>query len=235
MSGKRRKRKSSGFERIGNWVSLVLVVGAVGSAGFVWWRWEYRERRFDKLIGEVAGKYGVDPCLVKAVVRRESKFDPWVYGSRGEIGLMQVTEGAGAQWARAVGRRDYGRSLLWDARVNVEAGTWYLGRAMGRWPERGAELRVALGLAEYNAGLANVVRWLPRGREVTVGEFVGGIRFPSVRDYVTDVMESYRIYRERGEAGELAGARELDGSVLGEARLRLGEAQLPSWIAYGHP
>lgn len=123
-----------------------MVVGAVGSAGFVWWRWEYRERRFDKLIGEVAGKYGVDPCLVKAVVRRESKFDPWVYGSRGEIGLMQVTEGAGAQWARAVGRRDYGRSLLWDARVNVEAGTWYLGRAMGRWPEAGGGVAGGVGV-----------------------------------------------------------------------------------------
>lgn len=188
---------------------MILVLGAIGGAGFVWWRWEFRERRFDKIIGEVAPRYGVDPCLVKAVMRRESKFDPWVYGSHGEIGLMQVTEGAGLAWARAVGRRDFGRSLLWDARVNVEAGSWYLGRAMGRWPERGEELRVALGLAEYNAGYGNVVRWLglaeaqARGRggaagEFTAEEFVGGITWPGVRDYVTEVMESWRIYRERG-------------------------------------
>jgi soluble lytic murein transglycosylase len=69
---------------------------------------------------------------------------------------------------------------------------------MGRWPERGEELRVALGLAEYNAGFGNVLRWLPRGREVTVEEFVGMITYPSVRDYVGDVMESWRIYGERG-------------------------------------
>ena len=89
--------------------------------------------------------------------------------------------------------------------MNVEAGSWYLGRAMGRWPERGEELRVALGLAEYNAGYGNVVRWmgLARGREVgaeefTAEEFVGGITWPGVRDYVMDVMENWRMYRERG-------------------------------------
>ncbi len=79
--------------------------GGGGGAGFVWWRWEYRERRFDGLIVEVAREYGVDPCLVKAVMRRESRFDPWVYGRHGEIGLMQVTEGAGVAWWRGVGRQ----------------------------------------------------------------------------------------------------------------------------------
>src|SRR5580704_11799641 len=103
---KQRRRKSSKFETIGNWISLVLVLGAVGSAGVVWWRWEYRERRFDKLIIASGAKYGVDPCLVKAVMRRESKFDPFVYGSHGEIGLMQVTVGAGEAWWGAVGCKD---------------------------------------------------------------------------------------------------------------------------------
>jgi Transglycosylase SLT domain len=251
MRRRRSRRKSSKFETIGNWISLILVLGAVGAAGFVWWRWEFQERRFDKLIVEVAGKYGVDPCLVKAVMRRESRFDPWVYGRHGEIGLMQVTEGAGAAWARAVGRQEFGRSLLWDERVNVEAGSWYLARALGRWRGRGAEeLRVAVAVAEYNAGYGNVVRWLRAsnggrtegmglgnaagavgdagvgsvggggvsgvaggkklagsaglgnagggGGELTAEEFVGGITWPGVRDYVEDVMESWRVYRERG-------------------------------------
>ena len=256
---------------------MILVLGAVGGAGFVWWRWEFRERRYDKLIVEVSREYGVDPCLVKAVMRRESRFDPWVYGGHGEIGLMQVTEGAGAVWARAVGRRvavnerggsaylvrvgsdevGFGKSLLWDERVNVEAGTWYLGRALGRWRGVGftrAEVRVAVAVAEYNAGYGNVVRWvglaegrklggsgtvagnaaggsvagggisgqdgkgsmgskLDEGRsgtgmvmgagggggELTVEEFVGGITWPGVRDYVEEVMENWRICRERGE------------------------------------
>jgi soluble lytic murein transglycosylase len=193
-----RRRKAKSFERIGNWLSLALVMGAVGSAVFVYWRWQHREQRFDRLIEEIAPKYGVDKFLVKAVIRRESKFDPYVYGRHGEIGLMQVTDGAGRQWAQAVRRRNYGRDLLWDERANIEAGTWYLGRALGRWPDKETDERMAFALAEYNAGFGNVLRWMPHGRQTTADEFVESITFPTVRDYVADVMESYRFYKACG-------------------------------------
>ena len=193
-----RRRKAKSFTRIGNWLSLALVLGAVGSAVFVYWRWQHREQRFDKLIEEIAPKYAVDKFLVKAVIRRESKFDPYVYGSHGEIGLMQVTDGAGRQWARATKRRNYGRDLLWDERANIEAGTWYLAQALGRWPDKEPDKRIAFALAEYNAGFGNVLRWMPHGQQTTADEFVESITFPTVRDYVTDVMESYRYYKARG-------------------------------------
>jgi len=38
--------------------------------------------------------------LVKAVVWRESRFDPKKQGSHGERGLMQVTERAANEWVR---------------------------------------------------------------------------------------------------------------------------------------
>jgi soluble lytic murein transglycosylase len=186
------------LERLGDWLALLLVLAALGSAVLVYWRWEYRERRFDYLIEQIAPKYGVDKYLVKAVIRRESKFDPFVYGTRGEIGLMQVTDGAGQQWARAVRRRDYGRSLLWDPAANIEAGTWYLARALNRWPDKEAEERIPFALAEYNAGYANVLRWLPHAQQTTADEFVQAISYPSVREYVVDVMENYRFYKARG-------------------------------------
>jgi soluble lytic murein transglycosylase-like protein len=85
---------------------------------------------------------------------------------------------------------------LWGARVNLEAGTWYLGRALGRWRGRG-DVGVVMGLAEYNAGLGNALRWVPR-EGAGVEEAVGGITWPGVRDYVREVMESWRMYRERG-------------------------------------
>jgi len=194
-----RRRKSKALERIGNWLSLALVLGAIGSAVIVYWRWEWRERRFDALIEEIAPKYGVDKFLVKAVIRRESRFNPFAYGTHGEIGLMQVTDGAGQQWARAVGRRDYGRSLLWDAQSNIEAGSWYLARALNRRPDKDGDNRIPFALAEYNAGYANVLRWLPHGRETSPDEFIAAISFPTVKDYVSDVMESYRFYKARGQ------------------------------------
>ncbi|HUI05949.1 MAG TPA: lytic transglycosylase domain-containing protein [Verrucomicrobiae bacterium] len=193
------RRPSNALTRIGNWLSLALVLGAVGSAAFVYLRWQYREQRFNKLIVEIAAQNGVDPFLVKAVIRRESKFNPFAYGSHGEIGLMQVTEAAGWDWALATGRQDFGRDALWDPRVNIEAGTWYLARALGRWGDKDTDERIPFALAEYNAGLGNVLRWLPHGHETTATEFVDAISYPNVRGYITDVMDNYEAYKARGE------------------------------------
>jgi soluble lytic murein transglycosylase len=185
------------MKRAGNWLALLLVIGAVGSAAWVYWRWRFREQRYNKLIEEIAGKYGVDKFLVKAVVRRESEFDPFVYGRAGEIGLMQVTEPAGREWARATGRKDFGRDLLWNERANIEAGTWYLARALNRWREKDDPLPFAL--AEYNAGYGNVLRWLPNGQATTAAQFREAITFPGVRRYVESVLEFYESYRANDE------------------------------------
>jgi len=193
-----RRRRAKTLERIGNWLSLALVLGAIGSAVIVYLRWQYREQRFNKLIEEVAAQNGVSPFLVKAVIRRESKFDPDAYGSHGEIGLMQVTEGAGWDWARATRQSNFGRDALRNPRINIEAGSWYLARALNRWPEKELEERLPLALAEYNAGFGNVLRWMPKGRETTSMEFIEAISYPTVRDYVTEVLENYETYKARG-------------------------------------
>ena len=192
------RRGSKSLTRIGNWLSLALVLGAIGSAVIVYLRWQYREQRFNKLIEEVAAQNGVSPFLVKAVIRRESKFDPYAYGSHGEIGLMQVTEGAGWDWARAVHLRSFGRDALWNPRVNIEAGSWYLARGLSRWPDKELEQRLPFALAEYNAGFGNVLHWMPHGNQTTAEEFIESISYPTVRAYVTEVLENYEVYKARG-------------------------------------
>jgi soluble lytic murein transglycosylase len=192
------RRGAKKLERIGNWLALALVLAAIGSAALVYWRWQYREQRFNKLIEEVAAQNGVDPFLVKAVIRRESKFNPYAYGSHGEIGLMQVTEAAGWDWARAMRRVDFGRDALWSPRVNIEAGSWYLARALGRWSDKEMEERIPFALAEYNAGFGNVLRWLPHGHETTAVEFNEAISYPTVRGYISEVLENYEMYKAPG-------------------------------------
>jgi len=193
------RRKANALTRIGNFLALILVLGAIGSGALVYLRWKYREARYNQLIQEIATQTGADPFLVKAVIRRESKFNPLAYGTRGEIGLMQVTEAAGWDWAGATKRRDFGRDALWDPQVNIEAGTWYLTRALGRWPDKEPAERIPFALAEYNAGYGNVLRWLPRGHDTTAAEFIESITYPTVREYVSDVMENYEIYQALGQ------------------------------------
>lgn len=183
--------------RFGHGLALVLVVAAVGSAVAVYLRWVHRQQRYNQLIEQVAAKHSVDKFLVKAVIHRESKFDPFAYGRAGEIGLMQVTEGAGWDWARATKQKDFGRDLLWNERANVEAGTWYLGRAMRRW--QSMDDPVPFALAEYNAGLGRVQNWLVNGRATTAEEFIDAITIPSVRGYIETVTDYYEQYKAEGK------------------------------------
>ena len=191
------RRRKSRLTQMGQWLVIVTIFCALGSAAIVYLRWRFREQRYNQIIEQIAGQYGVDKFLVKAVIRRESEFDPFVYGRAGEIGLMQVTDGAGREWARATGRRDFGRDLLWDERANIEAGTWYLARALNRWREK--DDPVPFALAEYNAGLGNVLRWLPNGSATTAAQFEEAIGYPGVRAYVDSVTEFYETYRAGGQ------------------------------------
>jgi soluble lytic murein transglycosylase len=70
--------------------------------------------------------------LVKAVVWRESRFDPRKCGSAGERGLMQVSEKAADEWARENKIDTFRAEQLFDPKTNLEAGTWYLCRAFER-------------------------------------------------------------------------------------------------------
>jgi soluble lytic murein transglycosylase len=183
--------------RTARMLALALVVTALGSAGIVYLRWLFREQRYNSVIEQMADKYGVDKFLIKAVIRRESKFDPLAYGSHGEIGLMQVMPGTGTQWARAMGRRDFGQGSLWLPTMNIEVGTWYLGRALRHWQDR--DDPVPFALAEYNAGLGNALRWLPQGKDTTAEQFMDAISYPSTRRYVETITDYYADYKAAGK------------------------------------
>src|SRR4249919_1724001 len=61
----------------------------------------WRYKKYDDLIRQAAARYGVAPELIKAVIWRESQFQPNKVGAQGERGLMQITENAATDWARA--------------------------------------------------------------------------------------------------------------------------------------
>src|SRR5215468_1785668 len=96
---------------------------------FYEWMSPARFHQYDRLVRTVSAEHHLDPMLVKAVVWRESRFDPKKQGSRGERGLMQVTERAASEWARENKVPNFQADQLFDPKTNLEAGTWYLHRA----------------------------------------------------------------------------------------------------------
>jgi len=153
---------------------------------------------YDDIIREQSLRRGLDPLLVKAIVWRESAFDPDKVGTSRERGLMQVGEAAGQDWAKAGKIETFLPTDLFDARTNLDAGTWYFRRAMERWKEKDDPLPFAL--AEYNAGASRVVRWIAQtglGAKVDAHDMLMAIDFPGTRRYVEDITARYRFYQAR--------------------------------------
>ena len=165
----------------------LLAALAFGGAGGLYY---YRIHRFDGLIAQSASRHGVDPRLVAALIWRESRFNPGCVGSRKEIGLMQVTEAAAQEWSKASDAAVPARRELFMPATNIEAGTWYLARAIRRWSPSQAD-PLPFALAEYNAGRSNVQRWAAPGG-LTATQFWNNITYPTTQRYVRDILQRYR-------------------------------------------
>jgi hypothetical protein len=90
---------------------------------FYEWMSPARFHQYDRLIRSVALEHHLDPMLVKAVVWRESRFDPKKQGTHGERGLMQVTNVAANEWARENKIAGFNPDQLFEPKTNLEAGT----------------------------------------------------------------------------------------------------------------
>ncbi len=157
-----------------------------------------RFRRFDSIIQEVAKKHEVDSKLIKAIVWRESSFHPEKVGTSGERGLMQITEGAANDWVKSNGIQNFVPTDLFDAKTNLEVGTWYLKQALQRWSEK--EDPIPFALAEYNAGRSRVDRWISEsnmGKEATADDLRTSISFPGTLKYVETIIARYQYYKNR--------------------------------------
>ena len=158
-----------------------------------------RYSAFDNLIQTVAREHGIDPMLTKAVVWRESKFQPDMVGQNGERGLMQVTEGAAEDWVNAEKIENFRPTDLFDPETNLNVGVWYLSRALERWKEKEDPLPFAL--AEYNAGRSRVHRWIGNsnmGKRAEARDLKDQIAFPSTKRYIETIEQRYKFYKDRG-------------------------------------
>lgn len=178
---------------------LLLIVGATIVRFWIW----RRENRFDDQIRSAAQHYRLPPSLVKAVVWKESRFDPTVRGRAGEIGLMQVTAVAAQEWADALKLSRYSHEQILDPSTNLHAGSFYLSKVLQRYSA--TDNPVAYALADYNAGRRNVLRWMsatnaPEARTNSV-QFMAAMTFPGTRQYVEQILHRRRRYEAQFGTG----------------------------------
>ena len=103
------------------------------------------DRVYDAIITEASTEYGVDPELIRAVIRAESRFDPMAESGAGAKGLMQLMP---------ILSKELGVQDPFNPRENIFGGVKYLSKMLDR--HHGD---VTLALASYNAGPRNVDRY----------------------------------------------------------------------------
>src|SRR5580700_7047844 len=141
------------------------------------------------VIREQAAAMHLDPALIAAVIYAETKFEPRT-SSAGAEGLMQIEPATAQFLAHLSGGYRFTTSDLGTPKINVAYGSYYLRYLLDHY--EGNEM---LAVAAYNAGLANVDKWVAKARaeggQLTIEE----IPFPETRAYVQRVLEAQREYR----------------------------------------
>jgi soluble lytic murein transglycosylase len=175
-------------------LAFFVVLLAALLAYLYWQERQPQESVYDPEIAAVSKAAGVDPFLVRALIWRESRFDPLTHGEADEHGLMQVTPEVGQMWAKANKIEDFKDDDLYDPETNIRAGTWYLNRALKRWSQ--TDDPVTFALAEYNAGRKNALKWVDPLAPTDHTAFLDRITYPGTRKYVEVIMAKRDQYRE---------------------------------------
>ena len=174
----------------------VIAVAAVGAVVVLqheqpaWWIRLWYPLPYRQVIVANARSRRLDPALVAAVIYEESRFRPGTTSSVGAVGLMQLLPSTARGIAERTGGSAFRTSDLYEPDLNIRYGTWYLADLVHRYRRR--RDAVTLALAAYNAGSANVDRWIAQ----TAPGHTVAIRFSATRSYVAAVLDARRLYRK---------------------------------------
>lgn len=173
-------------------IIIVIFLGILGIFGM------YQIPRLEKIyypyphraiIEKYAAQYNVDPLLVVAVIREESKFLPQSESHKGAKGLMQLMPSTARWIAQSIGDKTYRDEDLLIPEKNIQYGTWYLASL-----EKEFYNDTTLVIAAYNGGRGHVQEWIKTEQIDPEHIRLQDIPFKETRDYVGRVLKSYQKY-----------------------------------------
>jgi soluble lytic murein transglycosylase len=130
-------------------------------------------KEYEGIISQASRRFGLEPSLIKAVIKAESDFDHMAVSFKGAQGLMQLMPGTAD---------DLDVKNPFDPEENIFGGTRYLSLLLERFRKN-----KTLALAAYNAGPERV-------------EFYKGVPpIPETKAFVKKVMDYYQEYKRRAE------------------------------------
>ncbi|NJK64885.1 MAG: transglycosylase SLT domain-containing protein [Synechococcaceae cyanobacterium SM2_3_1] len=153
------------------------------------------DQQSQKGFAQWANQFNLNPLVIAALIRQESRFEPEIESVAGALGLMQVMPSTGAWIAGQLGLQQYTLTYPGD---NLYLGAWYLD-----YTHRTYNDNTVLALASYNGGPGNVAKWLNQLGFSDPDVFIEKIPFLETRGYVKAVLGNYwnywQLYTQEGE------------------------------------
>lgn len=173
------------------WEAQRIAERSIAEQKFVppaFWELSY-PRPYSETVEAATLEFGVDPLLIWAVMREESRFDPDALSHAGARGLMQVIPATQTWIAEELGETQ----APGDAYVpvtSIRMGAWLL-RFLTDYFDGDLELAVLA----YNAGAGSVESWQAEPAVENRDDLLRRIGYNETRLYLKRMALSYQVYR----------------------------------------
>ena len=133
---------------------------------------------YDEIIDKASKRFNVDPCLIKAIIKAESSFEPDAISESGAQGLMQLMPSTA---------KDMKVNNPFDPEENIFGGTKYFSLLLEKFKQD-----KQMAIAAYNVGANRVVNYdsvppIPQTRRFVERVMEYYIELKKKRDQVTNL------------------------------------------------
>jgi soluble lytic murein transglycosylase len=132
----------------------------------------------------------VDPRIVLAIARQESRFNPSVKSGAAARGLVQFIQETAVKLAAEEGLKNFELDDVYEPELAIRLAVRYVADLLKLFPRNPYAV-----LASYSGGEQNVERWIFRARSDDADRLMGEIAFPETKDYVAKVMSNFLAYQ----------------------------------------
>ncbi|KPU42677.1 soluble lytic murein transglycosylase precursor [Oxobacter pfennigii] len=146
-------------------------------------------KHYEEEVLKASEEFSVDPYLLWAVMREESRYMYNAISRVGAMGLLQIMPSTGKDIAARL-KVNTDEIDLSNPMINIRFGAYYLKSMLDRY--NGDEDKA---LAAYNGGAGNVNRWAKTKLGNTKEDFPAAVAFSETREYITRVKNSYLTYK----------------------------------------
>ena len=129
-------------------------------------------------------RFGLDPLLLLAIARKESRLDRKATSVANAQGLLQINPDTAQKLVPGI------RLNLYDPRVNIPMGAYYLSKVL-----KDTNGNLPWALATYNAGQTATQSWIKRFSKLEPLLQIDLITFRETRNYVGMVLTNYYWYQ----------------------------------------